>query len=51
MIDERDENVEADVETYNRLYAMMGGSLYLVLFTVPIYLFRFIEIYKLLLIN
>lgn len=45
-MDEKHEKVNADAETFSKLYAMMGGVLTLVVFAMQNVFFRVIEVYK-----
>ena len=44
LINEKDENIYADSKTFSRLYAMVGGSKAVMMFILPFFFFRYIEV-------
>ena len=46
MVDEKDENLNADEETFNRLYKMIGGFKTLFIIALTTITFKYFEIYK-----
>ena len=46
LLDESDEKVDADTETWNKLYNMIGGGLTLFILGISVVLFKYFEIFK-----
>lgn len=46
LVDEKDENVNADSETWSKLYKMIGGSVTLGVMALTVTLFKYFEVYK-----
>lgn len=46
LLDESDEKVDADKETWNKLYNMIGGALTLFILGISVILFKYFEIFK-----
>lgn len=46
LLDESDEKVDADKETWNKLYNMIGGGLTLFILGISVILFKYFEIFK-----
>ena len=46
LLDESDEKVDADKETWNKLYSMIGGGLTLFILGISVILFKYFEIFK-----
>jgi len=46
LVDEKDENVNADSETWGKLYTMIGGSVTLGVMALTVTLFKYFEVYK-----
>ena len=46
LLDESDEKVDADKETWNKLYNMIGGALTLFILGTSVILFKYFEIFK-----
>lgn len=46
LVDEKDENVDADKETFGRLYEMIGGAFTLGTLGITITVFKYFEVYK-----
>ena len=46
LLDERDEKVDADKETFNKLYSMIGGGLTLFILGISVIIFKYFEIFK-----
>ena len=44
-MDEKDEEVNADSETFSKLYAMMGGSVVVIAFVMQNLFFRTMSVY------
>jgi len=45
LMDEKDEEVNADSETFSKLYAMMGGSVVVIAFVMQNLFFRTMSVY------
>ena len=46
LVDEKDENVDADKETYSKLYKMVGGTITFGSIAITVTVFKYFEVYK-----